>query len=286
MTEYRSAPECPRCASPLRAHDQHLVCDTCHGALLPLADFAGSLDELDGARLAIVVQDPTPSRAACPRCGGPTHEVNLVRGSHRLAGRFIHCEQHGAWIPRESMVAGYARAAHGGGSPGARSGRGNAFMDISPAAAGMRAVRDAFAVSTPMIGQYELPRPLVHTLFISAFRGHPLGCPVCAGTSLAFEGYRWNCASCAGTFAEDAALVELISDIQHAAWAVPPATGTPGERPCPVCKDAMLVEKFEGVTVDRCVAHGIWFDAKELEAALLHAGEPPGLLARLFHRRR
>ena len=40
----------------------------------------------------------------------------------------------------------------------------------------------------------------------------------------------------------------------------------------------MIVELLEGVTIDRCAGHGVWFDDSELQAALHHASaEPTGL---------
>jgi len=43
---------------------------------------------------------------------------------------------------------------------------------------------------------------------------------------------------------------------------------------------------LEGVTIDRCDVHGVWFDDRELEQTLHHSSAPPhGLVAwlkRLF----
>lgn len=38
----------------------------------------------------------------------------------------------------------------------------------------------------------------------------------------------------------------------------------PGERPCPICGALMNVERFHGVQIDTCPAHGIWLDNGEL----------------------
>jgi hypothetical protein len=288
---YRDDPRpCPSCERPLYEHGDQLVCDSCHGTLLPIDRLAASLTELDRQPDPILVRDPTPERVKCPRCTNAMSWVSLQRGPHLLPGRFLCCTEHGAWVPRESIVSTYARASRGDrrmpGPSDTRGAAGNAYMDVHPQAVGFRAVRDAFQVSTPTIGQYELPRPIVHQMFVSAFRGHRLTCPTCAGAALEFAGDRWACATCAGTFVEDAALVAMISDILHTAWEMPPAAGAPGERKCPVCADAMTVEMFESITVDRCSKHGQWFDAEELGQALLHAGDPPrhmaGWLKRLF----
>jgi Zn-finger nucleic acid-binding protein len=46
------------------------------------------------------------------------------------------------------------------------------------------------------------------------------------------------------------------------------------------------VNELEGATIDRCPAHGVWFDPQELETVLQRAGtEPTGVVAwlrRLF----
>jgi hypothetical protein len=278
MTYRDAALPCPRCERPLYEYDDQLVCDACQGTLLPIDRLAASLTELDGQREPIVVREPVAERVKCPRCPSTMSWVSLQRGSHMLPGRFLHCAVHGAWVPRESIVSAYARTS--------RIERGKSAPMDQRGSAAFRAVRDAFQVSTPMIGQYELPRPIIHQMFVSAFRGHRLTCPTCAGAALEFAGDRWTCATCAGTFVEDAALVAMISDILHAAWEMPPTAGSPGARKCPVCADAMTVETFESVAVDRCSKHGQWFDAEELGKALLHAGDPPrhmaGWLKRLF----
>lgn len=48
---------------------------------------------------------------------------------------------------------------------------------------------------------------------------------------------------------------------------------------CPICKDRMSRRQFalgSGIVVDRCIAHGVWFDAGELElaAAYFEVGGP------------
>ena len=291
---YRSSPQklCPRCASSsVREHDQQLVCDACHATLLPVADVAKSLHEIDGASDAIDVRDAAPDTVKCPRCDQAMQMVSLQRGTHLIPGRFHYCSRDGVCVPREVLVASYARSmryARGAASPGSRSGVANAFMNMGPGnATAFRAVRDAFAQASPAIGRYELPRPLVHTLFVSAFRGMNLTCPSCS-IGLEFAGDRWACTKCHGTFVEDAALVAMISDILHAPWELPAPAGKQGERKCPACAKAMAVETFETVTVDRCAGQGTWFDDQELQTALLHVADPPGHLVgwlkKLFHR--
>jgi Zn-finger nucleic acid-binding protein len=38
--------------------------------------------------------------------------------------------------------------------------------------------------------------------------------------------------------------------------------------PCPMCWDPMEVRSLDGVTVDRCAKHGLWFDVDELERTM------------------
>jgi Zn-finger nucleic acid-binding protein len=45
--------------------------------------------------------------------------------------------------------------------------------------------------------------------------------------------------------------------------------------PCPVCSEPMAACFLEGVPVDRCDAHGVWFDVDELDRALKAARVRP-----------
>lgn len=47
---------------------------------------------------------------------------------------------------------------------------------------------------------------------------------------------------------------------------------------CPHCGQTMLLETFEGVTLDWCKTHGVWLDAGELEAILNNLRLEPGYL--------
>jgi hypothetical protein len=138
------------------------------------------------------------------------------------------------------------------------------------------------------IGNWRAQRPMVHTLFVSAHKDRRLGCPSCKETALDYEGDRWPCQTCAGAFVENEALAAMITEMSQKPWEPPAISGGPGERACPICKALMIVEVLEAVTIDRCAAHGVWFDDTELQTALHHAGgEPTGLggwLKQLFHR--
>jgi hypothetical protein len=79
------------------------------------------------------------------------------------------------------------------------------------------------------------------------------------------------CAQCAGTFVQNAAFEAMAQDISNDYFELPAPTGEPGPRACPVCAQAMVVDAVEKVAIDRCAAHGIWFDANELSVALERA---------------
>jgi len=93
-------------------------------------------------------------------------------------------------------------------------------------------------------------------------------CPACK-IALGSHGHRYTCETCSGVFVENAALVELMNEMRDEPWELPPAEGAPGERACPVCAIAMTAERFEGIELDRCPPHGLWFDRDELAASLL-----------------
>jgi Zn-finger nucleic acid-binding protein len=62
------------------------------------------------------------------------------------------------------------------------------------------------------------------------------------------------------------------------------AEGSGPVLPCPVCWDPMAPRSLEGVAVDRCDKHGVWFDVDELEQAMRAAqarmpAPPPRVLA-------
>jgi Zn-finger nucleic acid-binding protein len=49
----------------------------------------------------------------------------------------------------------------------------------------------------------------------------------------------------------------------------------PGERPCPICGQKMLVQCQHGIHLDVCPEHGTWLDRNELAVivARIRAGE-------------
>ncbi len=156
----------------------------------------------------------------------------------------------------------------------------------------MAQIANAFGPGRPAsaalsISHWKQQKPLVHTLYVSACTDRTLTCPACDRVPLEFRGDRWACTACRGVFVEAAALVAIITAMTHALWEPPPPSMTPGARACPLCAASMAVFVSEGVTLDRCTAHGFWFDDAEL-GTVLHAAVTPaptgigGWLRRVF----
>jgi Zn-finger nucleic acid-binding protein len=105
-------------------------------------------------------------------------------------------------------------------------------------------------------------------------------CPVCR-EALDPEGSRFICPTCQGALVTETTLQALIQDAEtHHASDVPrtkelkfdvPNTVEPA-RTCPRCAATMSKHSFYGITVDRCIAHGIWFDGTELQSVLTSVG--------------
>lgn len=105
-------------------------------------------------------------------------------------------------------------------------------------------------------------------------------CPRCAQTALATSGTHgvWvqYCPRCWGMWLDHAAVQRAVGP------AIDGATATAGETlPCPICRVAMRPWSAREVVIDRCDAHGVWFDRAELDALVAHAraGGGPGGLA-------
>jgi len=242
--------------------------------LLTAEDLAKSINELDGREDVAVTSDAEPGGKRCPRCDGELELATVTVGKMRLYGRLFHCARDGVWVPQPVLAGAFAlasRNAHAGSAHNTR-----AYGGVSGG-----------TTSGLAISHWYESRPRVHTLFVSAFKDRTLGCPACKDTRLEFRGDRWACNACGGCFVEDAALSAMVTQMTNQPWEVPAIKGGPGERACPVCKEPMLVEVLEAVTIDRCAGHGVYFDPDELQTALAHAAEPHhvgSLLKRLFHR--
>lgn len=103
----------------------------------------------------------------------------------------------------------------------------------------------------------------------SPFRTAPLRCPRCPTGQLG-EGALRFCGGCRGAWVPDDALHERVShmqaDLPQLAWRTTPSRPS---LPCPECRAKMTAHELFGVPVDRCRAHGVWFDGGEL-AEVLH----------------
>jgi Zn-finger nucleic acid-binding protein len=312
MTDaYRSSAfPCPVCENAaLREFHGRLVCDECQGMQLQSDDFVDSIREIDGSEEPIALTDHGPAGKGCPQCNQPMTTCALAFGSLTIAGeRIMRCASHGMWIPRDAMTAAYARASRRGGfsgrgvtggtasrfgASGGTSGAASMLANMPSAHSGMSgamaSIAGAFgggpASGALAISNWRHDRPRAHTLFVSAHRDLKLDCPACR-VALAYQGDRWACSTCQGLFVENEALVALVREMALAPWELPALAGKPGERACPICRTPLIVEVLEGVTIDRCDVHGVWFDHPELEQALRHSSAPPqGLVAwlkRLF----
>ena len=278
MTDvYRTAAMlCPACSSPLREYQKRMCCDSCEGILIELADFeTACLDMTIEAKVEIY--DRAPSKAerppVCPVCTQPMGTCRVKVGKKWIEGPITTCERDGLWFDEGGLAAVFALVSraiigHVAGTQGGGP-RGDASEGLSVAAWRSR------------------PRKRSPTLTpVNAYRDQKLPCPRCSGRELAFLADRYGCDHCHGVFVENAVLEALVSEMTSTPWQMPATTGAPGGRACPICASALGVESLEGASIDRCRAHGVWFDPDELEAVLQQAGSPPGgvvgWLRRLF----
>jgi Zn-finger nucleic acid-binding protein len=112
-------------------------------------------------------------------------------------------------------------------------------------------------------------------------------CPRC-GAALDATPDRLTCKPCGGIFLTEPAISKLIADmlgtaVSHLGWSARVAEPQPlklvereateAAPTCPRCTTAMAPKSLYGIAVDRCEAHGIWFDKSELEATLQKAAK-------------
>ncbi|MDB4957161.1 MAG: hypothetical protein JWO36_4730 [Myxococcales bacterium] len=300
MTDaYRTAGfACPSCPNaPLREFQNRLVCDTCSGMLIRDDDFAAAIHELDGSSDPLTFHDRNEPGKPCPRCAGPMVLSDVSVGTIALKSPLLRCEPHGLWVLQSELTALFARVSRRRRMIGGHSSGPGVYGPPTSGGivAAMQSIHDAFGGSAPAtsgltISQWSNTRPRVHTLFVSTYKDRRLGCPSCKEVALDYRGDRWACDTCSGSFVENAALTAMVMDMTNSPWELPVGVSDKaGERACPVCSEAMRVEVLEAVTIDRCAAHGVWFDDKELEAALHHVGTGSptsigGWLKQLFHR--
>lgn len=104
-------------------------------------------------------------------------------------------------------------------------------------------------------------------------------CPNC-GRGLDPNGRRLVCGACAGVMVPEdelrAMVAEMLVGAAKAQDELPELPFEPVEfadRPktCARCPARMAKHRLYGMLVDRCEAHGVWFDDTELQAALANA---------------
>jgi len=115
---------------------------------------------------------------------------------------------------------------------------------------------------------------------------HP-SCPVCTTPLRGFRA-RLVCDTCEGMLAPLADLSSAIEDITGVAPSFDYEDVKPGKRACPQCAGTMDTLKLRvhlgddvaepKPTLDRCAAHGLWFDTDELAAVFekARAAHPGG----------
>lgn len=271
----------------MREFQGRLVCDQCGGMQLAMADLERQLSA--SAQLQVI--DDTQTQRACPRCDRLLSQCRVSLGKLELDAEILHCTTDGLWLGKDVLEGILTQVGqHNHRGVGTRGGGPMGGIGI-----GMRggnsitAVDAAFArgPSDPNepLRWWDKPRPRVHTPFASALSAQHLACPTCAG-KLHLHGDRWGCDAGDGVFVEYAALEAMLAEMANAPWETPPLDGPQGTRACPACNRTMALQDIEGVTIDRCASHGIWFDTGELERALQHTGEPKtGWFRRVFWHR-
>lgn len=193
----------------------------------------------------------------------------LVVGGRYLDQPLLRCEQDGIWFGEGALADVYEAIGFGGSSAQGRAGRATGDGGFGAFYGGPSNQRAPLL----RLKQRKAP-PREHTPPVppSALRDLRLPCPNpgCRGRTLVLDVSRWICIDCKGLFVENAALEALALGMRGEPWQLPQITGAPGPRPCPACAQPLTVTELEGELVDRCIDHGVWFDAAELEAALQH----------------
>lgn len=113
------------------------------------------------------------------------------------------------------------------------------------------------------------------------YRSVSNGCPRC-GTPLRRLRAASTCQGCHGRFLEEAVILELAGDMQVPAVPLaflPLSPRTDSPLHCPTCDKPMEPVRLASVLLDRCPAHGIWFDPEELSEALLLFARPESIEA-------
>jgi Zn-finger nucleic acid-binding protein len=259
----------------MRAFGRRLVCDQCGGMQITLDDLAHAIGLGE-----VVTTDGGQGVRPCPRCEREMITTQLRVSKYPIKDAVERCPSDGIWLDGgmlAKLLTVLERKTHGRSrrAGGVRSGSLQQF-----------AHSQAFVADVPgglnIQRWWERDKPRVHTAYASAHAGKTLACPTCA-TALQLVGERWPCPGCDGAFVETDALEAMMGEMVHKPWHLPATGGADGARACPVCHAAMQVQQLEGVEVDRCASHGVWFDAGELSAALHHSAPARGWLGRLLN---
>jgi Zn-finger nucleic acid-binding protein len=272
-----SALRCPSCRVPLREFQERLVCDACAGIFIGLADLTTSINDLTLRDTQVRFVDDQPTFQRCPRCDAPLSACGIEILVERALDRrdVLRCARHGVWVGGGVLAEMFEHIGRRvlPRPPHSDEGGGGSAM--------------AVADRVGLFRRHKIERPPVTvTPFVSAFADRRLACPVCPNSALRLGGDLWTCDVCAGAFVENGVVETKMTELAGGPWALPAPSGRAGARACPVCSETLAEDSLESVEVDRCAAHGVWFDAHELAAALAHASgvlEPKkSWLRRLF----
>jgi Zn-finger nucleic acid-binding protein len=269
---------CPQCKVSLRGFGDRAVCDQCGGMMIKAKDLEAQIGLGE-----LYVEDDGGEGHPCPLCERTMAKATLRIEADKCRGA-QRCTQHGVWLQGgmlEVVLEGFGRRhrtpRRGGGVDTSPGGGMVMFGHVQTYMPGGTGGGGALAVQN----WWMRTKPHVHTPYASTLAGKTLACPSC-GEPLQLIGERWPCARCDGAFVENAALVEMMSEMRGKPWDLPAGDGTVGRRNCPACAAAMTVQMMEGVEVDRCAHDGVWFDAGELASALHHTAPAKGWLKRLL----
>lgn len=172
-----------------------------------------------------------------------------------LGEAFLRCERDGLWCGGGVLERVFEKVSR-------QMPRIPSFgPDLAIGPDGLPEVRFATAAT----GRQRPDRPVVPA--VDPYADRMLQCPACRDQPLAFQDDRWSCTACGGAFVDPTGLVAMVQNIAGRYWELPPI-GVAGDRVCPVCASALATGDLEGVAVDRCAEHGIWFGPGGLATAL------------------
>lgn len=100
------------------------------------------------------------------------------------------------------------------------------------------------------------------------FRTASVHCPRCPKAALGAGPLR-SCPTCHGSWVAEETLSEHVAIMQTAPPRLQWSVAMRAALPCVVCRAPMETLSLFEVAVDRCRAHGVWFDTHEL-AEVLH----------------